>query len=141
MTPAQSQVLNKDFWTKNKELKRPTSPHLSIYKVQLTSTLSILHRIAGLGAGIVLYAGGVGAIFCSQSFPEIIQLIQSTVPHPLILVTKSAVGGALIYHTLNGIRHLVWDVGYGFQLKHLYLSGYIVIALTAIGTAFVFIKG
>lgn len=117
------------------------SPHLTIYKPQLTSTLSIMNRITGLGVSVVLYGGGIGAIFCSQSFPEILQSVQAIVPHSLILVSKTAVMGAIIYHTLNGIRHLIWDVGYGFQLKHLYLSGYIVIALTAIGTGVVFIKG
>lgn len=141
MTPAQSKILNKDFWSKNKELNRPMSPHLTIYKPQLTSTLSIMNRITGLGVSVVLYGGGIGAIFCSQSFPEILQSVQAIVPHSLILVSKTAVMGAIIYHTLNGIRHLIWDVGYGFQLKHLYLSGYIVIALTAIGTGVVFIKG
>lgn len=141
MTPAKSEVLNKEFWTKNKDLKRPMSPHLTIYKFQLPATLSISHRITGAGASVVLYAGGIGALFCDRSFPEIIQLLQSTFPHSLLLATKTAIGGALIYHTLNGIRHLFWDVGYGFQLKHLYLSGYIVVALTAIGTAAVFVKG
>lgn len=142
MVPAQSQTLNKEFWNKNIELKRPMSPHLSIYKFQLTSTLSILHRITGVGASAVLYAGGIGALLCTnQSFPEIIQLIQDNVPHFMITLTKTAIGGAMIYHTLNGVRHLIWDVGYGFQLKHLYISGYIVVALTAIGTAVVFIKG
>lgn len=142
LTQAQSSTLNKDFWNKNKQLNRPMSPHLSVYKPQLTSTLSIFHRITGLGASVVLYGAGIGALFASStSFPEIVQLIQNNVPHFVILTTKAAIGGSLIYHTLNGIRHLIWDVGYGFQLKHLYLSGYIVVALTAIGTAVVFIKG
>lgn len=142
MTQGGSPAVNKEFWNKNKQLNRPMSPHLSVYKLQLTSTLSVSHRITGLGASVVLYAGGIGALFCtSQSFPEIVQLIQDNVPHFLILVTKTALGGSLIYHTLNGIRHLVWDVGYGFQLKHLYMSGYVVVALTAIGTVLVFIRG
>lgn len=114
---------------------------MSIYKPQLTWTLSLGHRATGIGTAAALYAGGIGALATSQSFPEIVQLIQNTVPGFLILSTKTALGGALIYHTLNGIRHLIWDVGYGFQLKHLYLSGYVVIALTAIGTAVVFIRG
>jgi len=63
------------------------------------------------------------------------------VPHSLILASKVAVGGALLYHTLNGVRHLVWDVGYGFQLKHLYMSGYVVVVLTAIGAAVIFVRG
>lgn len=142
LTQSESPTLNKEFWNKNKQLNRPMSPHLSVYKPQLTSTLSIFHRITGLGASVVLYAGGIGALFCtSTSFPEIVQMIQNTMPHFLIVTTKAAIGGSLVYHTLNGVRHLIWDVGYGFQLKHLYLSGYIVVALTAIGTAAIFIKG
>lgn len=142
LTQTQSPTQYKDFWNKNKQLNRPMSPHLSVYKPQLTSTLSIFHRITGLGASAVLYAGGIGALFCTTtSFPEIVQLVQNTVPHFLIIATKTAIGGSLIYHTLNGVRHLIWDVGYGFQLKHLYISGYVVVALTAIGTAVIFIKG
>lgn len=142
MTPAQSQTLNKEFWDKNKQLNRPLSPHLSIYKIQLTSTLSIFHRITGVGVSVLLYGGGLGALVASgTSFPEIVNMIQQHVPHFLILTTKTAVAGGLLYHTLNGIRHLIWDIGYGFQLKHLYLSGYIVVALTALGTIIVFIKG
>lgn len=142
MTQAASSNLDKNFMIKNKQLNRPLSPHLSVYKPQLTSTLSIFHRITGLGASVVLYGGGVAALFStSQSFPEIVQLIQDSVPSFIILATKTAIGGGLIYHTLNGVRHLVWDVGYGFQLNHLYMSGYVVVALTAIGTALVFIKG
>lgn len=132
---------NKEFWSKNKDLNRPMSPHLTIYKPQLTSTLSIFHRITGLGASVALYAGGIGAIFCTQSFPEIVQVLQSVIPSSLILLTKTALGGAIIYHTLNGVRHLIWDVGYGFKLQHLYTSGYIVVALTAVGTAMIFIQG
>lgn len=141
-TPITNQTINKDFWEKNTQLNRPMSPHLTIYKPQLTSTLSIFHRITGLGASVVLYGAGIGALFTtSHSFPEVIQLIQDTVPQFILLSTKSALGGAIIYHTLNGVRHLIWDIGYGFQLKHLYLSGYVVVALSAIGTALIFIRG
>lgn len=142
MTQAPNLNLSKNFLDKNKQLNRPLSPHLSIYKPQITTILSISHRFTGLGISALLYAGGIGALFSSgSSFPEIVQLIQHNVPSFLILATKTAIGGSLIYHTLNGVRHLVWDVGYGFQLKHLYMSGYVVVVLTAIGTALVFIKG
>lgn len=142
MTQTSSETHNKEFWQKNKQLERPMSPHLTIYKFQLPANLSILHRITGLGASVVLYAGGIGALFCtSQSFPELLHLVQDNVPSFLIKATKSAIGGSLLYHTLNGVRHLVWDVGYGFKMQHLYISGYVVVALTAIGTAVIFIKG
>lgn len=118
------------------------SPHLTIYKFQLPANLSILHRITGLGASVVLYAGGIGALFCTgQSFPEIVQLVHENVPSILIKGSKAAIGGSLLYHTLNGVRHLVWDVGYGFKMQHLYISGYIVVALTGLGTAYMFVQG
>lgn len=142
MNPVKTQEINKEFWTKNKDLNRPMSPHLSVYKPQLTSTLSIMHRITGVGASAVLYGAGIGALFTtSTSFPEVVGLIQNYIPGMIILGSKTIIGASLIYHTLNGVRHLFWDTGYGFQLKHLYLSGYIVVALTAVGAVILFIRG
>lgn len=142
MVPAQSQTLNKDFWDKNSNLKRPISPHLGIYKIQLTTSLSIFHRITGAGVGALLYGGGIGFLCASSTtFPEVLQLIQESIPHFIILSGKVGVAGGFLYHTLNGIRHLVWDMGYGFQLKHLQLSGIIVIVLTGLGSALVLLRG
>lgn len=141
MTPVQNPVEKKDFWLKNKQLNRPMSPHLTIYKWQITMNLSILHRATGMGVGLLLYGGGIGSLFATGvSFPEILSVIQHNVPTFMILATKTAVAGGLLYHTLNGIRHLIWDIGYGFELKHLYLSGYVVVILTAIGTVLVFLR-
>lgn len=141
MTPVQDYTTKKEFWNKNRELNRPTSPHLSVYKIQLTSTLSILHRATGAGTGVAFYAGAIGLPLCTtMSFPEVVHLIQDAAPSFLIVATKTAIGGSLIYHTLNGVRHLFWDYGYGFKLRELYLSGYVVVALTALGTGYVFIK-
>lgn len=141
MTPVQDYNAKKEFWNKNRELNRPTSPHLSVYKIQLTTTLSILHRITGAGTGALFYAGAIGLPLCTtMSFPEVVQIINNTVPSFLIVASKTAIGGSLIYHTLNGVRHLFWDYGYGFKLRELYLSGYVVVALTALGTGYIFIK-
>lgn len=142
MVRTESPTHNKEFWNKNKELSRPMSPHVSIYQVQLTWTLSIFHRATGVGISALLYGGGIGALFATGvSFPEIVGAIQANVPQFLILTSKTLFACGMIFHTLNGVRHLIWDVGYGFQLKHLYLSGYVVVALTALGTVLVFIKG
>lgn len=142
MVPDQSQTLKKEFWDKNKELQRPISPHLGIYKIQMTNSLSILHRATGVGIGVLIYAGGISSLFASGvSFPEVLQVVQDHVPHFIIIGSKAAVGGGLIYHTLCGVRHLVWDMGYGFQLKQLYLSGYVVIALTGLGTVMILLRG
>lgn len=138
--PAQV-TTTKNFWDKNKQLNRPMSP-FHVYKIQITSGLSISHRLTGIGVSVLLYGGGIAAIFCTDhTFPELIQIVQNAVPQSLILASKTAVGGGLLYHTLNGVRHLFWDVGYGFKLKHLYYSGYAVVGMTALGTLIIYLQG
>lgn len=143
MTSTQTTTTKKEFWEKNKELARPMSPFMyQLSGFQITSTLSITHRITGVGVGVVLYGAGLTSLISSSlTFPELISIIQANVPLWLILTTKTAAAGGLLYHTFNGIRHLFWDAGFGFKLKHLYLSGYVVVALTAAGTVLVFLRG
>lgn len=140
MTQTKSETVNKEFWEKNKTMQRPTSPHLTIYKFQLPANMSIMHRATGLAASVALYTAGITALCTDMSFPEILPLLQQYVPVSIIILVKTGLGGSLLYHTLNGVRHLVWDMGYGFQLKHLYISGFIVTALTTVGTFYIFIK-
>ena len=114
--------------------QRPLSPHLSIYSKQLTSVLSILHRATGValafGAfGLVawlLAVAGEGGSFVT------FQAVASSVLGKLALIAFVV---SLVYHFLNGIRHLLWDVGWGFEIPRAYASGYVVIALTAILSA------
>ena len=121
-----------DYFDKNKQMKRPLSPYIQ-YKPQITSVLSISHRFTGLGLAVLLYAGGISALWSSTTnFGVVLANIHAAVPHPAITVVKVLAGTSLVYHTLNGIRHLAWDLGYGFNLKQLYTSGYIVLGLTLI---------
>ena len=105
---------------------RPLSPHLQVYKPQLTSILSILHR----GTGIVL---SIGSIFL-VSWILVITLGESAYQIYSQLVNnwfgKLVIFGftfGLFYHLSNGIRHLFWDAGYGYDLKDAYISGFAVI--------------
>lgn len=117
---------------------RPLSPHLSIYKPQLTSILSILHRITGafLYCGIVILSW---VIFSLVYFPYILEnlsyFIQSsfftTVTYKLLILGWCF---SLFYHLFNGIRHLFWDIGKGFSLEETYRSGKIVVILSIILT-------
>ena len=114
--------------------KRPLSPHLSIHPQRMTGGMSILHRITGvilavgsLGLLWVLVSAGMG----EQSFGAT-QACLASPPGRLALAAYSA---ALMYHLFNGIRHLVWDAGKGFDLPSVYRSGYAVIALTVLATA------
>ncbi len=122
---------------------RPLSPHLQVYKPQLTSILSILHR----GTGIVL---SIGSIFL-VSWILVLTLGESAYQIYSQLVNnwfgKLVIFGftfGLFYHLSNGIRHLFWDAGYGYDLKDAYVSGFAVIfssiSLTLITWLIVYFK-
>jgi succinate dehydrogenase / fumarate reductase cytochrome b subunit len=114
---------------------RPLSPHIQIYRPQMTSVLSILHRITGVGLGLgalLLVYWVVAAAAGPDRFASAQGLIGSWFGY-LILFGFSV---ALFFHLANGIRHLFWDAGYGFELRSAYASGTAVliaaVALTAI---------
>lgn len=113
--------------------QRPLSPHLQVYKFQITMTMSILHRITG----VVLSIGAFGIVWwlmAVASGPEAHAQFMACATSILGLVI---VFGALLcatYHFFNGLRHLAWDVGLGFEIPTLYKSGWTVVALTAVVT-------
>ena len=112
---------------------RPLSPHLQIYRPQLTSILSITHRGTGvflsLGAFVLVYwlcgvAGG------EASYTAVRECFGSFVGKLFLIAWTFS----FYYHLCNGVRHLAWDLGKGFELKSLYTSGYAVIATSSILT-------
>ena len=112
---------------------RPLSPHLQVYRPQLTSMLSIAHRITGValavGTLLLVYwlaaaAGGPESYAAAQGF------IGSFFGQLLLFGWTIA----LFYHLANGIRHLFWDAGYGFELPTVQRSGQAVLAATAVLT-------
>lgn len=113
--------------------QRPLSPHLQIYKPQLTSVLSILHRITGilLTFSLVLLTYWLFALANGESSYTGIQSLLTSRLGTLILFILSWI---LFYHLFNGVRHLLWDVGIGLELKTSYLSGYIVVAASLLTT-------
>ena len=119
---------------------RPLSPHLSIYRPQMTSVLSILHRITGVGLGLgslLLVYWVVAAAAGPDRFMEAQALMGSWVG--LLILFGFTV--ALFFHLSNGIRHLFWDAGFGFELRSAYASGTAVLASTAVFTAIAWIWG
>ena len=107
--------------------QRPLSPHLQIYKPQLTSVLSILHRLTGLALGLgalVIALWVVAAGLGPEAFGSIDRFLGSGFGRMLLFAWSLC----LFYHLCNGIRHLVWDAGFGFEISTVYASGKVVVA-------------
>ncbi len=124
----------------NRPVHRPLSPHLQVYRPQLTSVLSILHRATGIALAVgVLYLATwvIYAAAGAQAYATF-QAFNSSILGRIVL------GGWLFcgfYHLCNGIRHLFWDAGYGFELKDAYRSGWIVVVVSLIATLVSWIVG
>jgi succinate dehydrogenase / fumarate reductase cytochrome b subunit len=114
--------------------QRPLSPHLQVYKQKLTGTLSILHR--GTGVLLALAAFALAAwLLAVAGGGEGFQLFNAWAGSTLGKLVLLAVTAALCYHLFNGIRHLLWDIGWGFELPQAYASGWTVVALAVLSTA------
>jgi len=115
--------------------KSPLSPHLQIYRWHISSLLSITHRISGVINLIALILIFFWLIILSsgESNYELFLLIINSFFGKFILIGFT---WSMIFHLLSGIRHLAWDLGYGFEIKTANISGIIVIffslALTVI---------
>lgn len=106
---------------------RPLSPHMQIYRPQITSVLSILHRITGVGLtlGSVLI---VWWLVAAAASPDYFAFVEGIVTSWLGVLLLTGSLWALWFHTLNGIRHLVWDTGRGFDLALVTKTGWAVVA-------------
>jgi succinate dehydrogenase / fumarate reductase cytochrome b subunit len=105
---------------------RPLSPHLQIYRPQLTAVLSILHRLTGvaLAPGTLLLVYWLAAAAAGPEAFATAQVLVGSIVGRLLLLGWTF---ALFYHLCNGIRHLFWDAGYGLELPDLYRSGWLVV--------------
>lgn len=119
---------------------RPLSPHLSIYRPQLTSALSIMHRITGvaLNIGTLLLAWW---LIAAATGPESFAVVQGFLGSWFGMLILFGWTWALMYHLCNGIRHLVWDAGYWLELPQVYLTGWIVVGASFGLTLLVWIAG
>ena len=117
--------------------KRPLSPHLQIYRPQLTSVLSITHRLTGFALSLVILLSPAILYFLTLS-KDSHTLVMNVFQNSFVkLVLFLAIFG-LSYHLCNGIRHLAWDAGYGLDLDSSYKSGYAVV-VTSLGITFLII--
>ena len=120
---------------KNLENNRPTSPHLDIYKWNICSLTSILHRFTGvtLYLSIVIISWYIVAFTYNYDLAATSPKCDCTLWKAFECLTFAAVIGMIIaisYHFSNGIRHLFWDIGKGFELNRAKFTGYLVLAMT-----------
>merc|ERR1712066_371248 len=107
VSAAETAAGGEDFFERNKRLARPTSPHLTIYKMQLTAVLSITHR----GTGLLQSALLSGAA---------------------ILAAKFAIAFPFTFHLFNGIQHLVWDTGRNLAIPAVYSTGWTMVGVSTV---------
>ena len=119
---------------------RPLSPHLQVYRPQLTSVLSILHRATGiaLALGTLLL---VWWLIAAATGPTAFYNVQSFIGSIFGRILLFGWSFALFYHLCNGIRHLVWDVGKGFEIGSAYASGWLVVVASSVLTVICWIAG
>jgi succinate dehydrogenase / fumarate reductase cytochrome b subunit len=117
----------------NRPVARPLSPHLQVYRWQITNTLSILHRMTGvaLAVGTLLL---VGWLVAAAAGPGPYAAVRGFMGSWLGMLMLFGWSYALFYHLANGIRHLVWDAGHGFEIKEVERSGWLVVAVSAVAT-------
>jgi succinate dehydrogenase subunit C (EC 1.3.5.1) len=116
--------------------KRPLSPHLQVYKLPLPPITSILHRITGVALtfGLVFLAIWLMSLAAGESTFTAVNAFMTSIVGKVVWVGFML---ALFYHMGNGLRHLYWDSGRGFEMKSVYTSAYINIAATVILTVIV----
>ena len=119
---------------------RPLSPHLQIYKMPLSAKLSVLHRLTGLAlsfAAVILVFWLFSLAYFADTAIAFYHFFSSMFGK-IILVLFSF---AFFYHFCNGIRHLFWDVGKGFDLESVNKSGVMVVIAAVVLTAITWIVG
>ena len=121
------------------ETKRPTSPHLQVYSWSLEMALSIFHRATGvaLGGGALLITWWIIAIATGPDAYDQFRMVMSSIVGKIVLFGFTF---SLMLHMCNGIRHLFWDMGKGFELEDTHRSSRLVLlsslGLTALNWAF-----
>lgn len=114
--------------------ERPMSPNIQVYRWQITMTMSILHRVTG----VILTVGAFALawwLLAVAAGGESYAYAAACMASPLGKLFLFGFSLALVYHVLNGVRHLLWDAGVGFEISEFYRSGWTVAVLTVLLTA------
>merc|ERR1712088_307384 len=110
-TESDAGYLKEGFWDKNKRLERPMSPHLTIYKMQMTSILSITHRGTGLAQSAIMYGYAIAAVTATQNHAALLASLQASgmAGAATLTAAKFLIAWPFTFHLFNGCRHLSWD--------------------------------
>ena len=119
-------------------MNNPLSPHLQIYRWQITSILSILHRITGilLSVGTILLTSWLFSIGLGKESFDFVNSIASSFIGRTILIGFT---WAVCFHMLNGVRHLMWDAGYGLKTLTVKITGWLVVISSFILTVLIWL--
>lgn len=113
---------------------RPLSPHISIYRWPVTMVSSILHRASGIVMSVSLLVL-VAWLFDAASGPEDYAVFVAAMGSPIGMLFLVGCSLAFFYHLSNGVRHLIWDAGYGFEKSQANASAWFVLAAAVVLTA------
>ena len=119
---------------------RPLSPHLQIYRGGLTMLMSIVHRATGIAlyAGTILLVWWLSAAATSDAYFDLVQSIFGSWIGQLVLFGFT---WSLVHHTIGGIRHMIWDIGAGFDLPSVELGAKLSIAASVVITIVLWVIG
>ncbi|KAJ3537523.1 hypothetical protein NMY22_g5557 [Coprinellus aureogranulatus] len=137
MTPqAGEAILNQQ------RLKRPSSPHFTIYQPQFTTWIGhISNRFAGVGLSVLLYGFGIAYLVAPGTFDSqhVIAFVHD-LPEAVKYAGKFILAAPFSYHAISGLRHLAWDTGRFLTAKGVYTTGSAVFVATAISTVILLLK-
>ena len=113
---------------------RPLSPLFQVSRPQLKPIMSIMHRASGavLATGSLILVIWLTALAAGD---DVFSFVTAALHHPVGQLALFGYSLALVYHGLNGVRHLLWDLRIGLEVGQVYQSGYLVLGLTLIVTA------
>lgn len=115
---------------------RPLSPHLQIYRWQITMTMSILHRATGIALSVGTLAL-VAWLVAAAMGPETYAKFHDCISSPIGIFVLMGWSWSLLFHLCTGVRHLIWDTGKSLSLPGVYASGYAALGVSTILTAVV----
>ena len=120
--------------------KNPLSPDLQIYRWQISSLISITHRITGIlnFLGLIFISAWISSAGISENLFECFSVFLKSFIGRFILIGFT---WSISYHLLSGIRHLFWDLGYGYEIKTANFSGILVILSSLILTIVLWMIG